>query len=178
MYEMLRGDSTLPEGDVYIPAGESCIWRADRPTPEPAAFGSDQWTAKIMLREAPCGGDDFHVYVGYILPGAVDGLEFTVRGTGEAYKVTGQGCIWWFEVNWAPGGLTVPAGGWLAFKVVNETRLDPLKVRTGQSDGWIKPQGCPSYPVPELTAGILFGSGVLGLAGYMLLNRKRLRVEG
>jgi len=80
-------------------------------------------------------------------------------------------------VNWTSGGLTVPAGGWLAFKVVNETSRDPLDLRTGQSDSWINGQGCPGYPVPELTAGILFGPGVLGLAGYVLLKRKRLRAE-
>jgi len=93
MYEMIRGNSTLPEADVGIPAGESSIWIADKSTPELAAFGSYQWIAKIMLRQAPCNGDNFHVYVGYILPGSGNSFDFTVMGTGEEYQVTGQGLI-------------------------------------------------------------------------------------
>lgn len=156
---MVSGNSTLPEADVGIPAGDFCIWIADKSTPRPAAFGSDQWMAKITLRQAPWSGDNFHVYVGCILPGVGNSFDFTVMDTGEEYQVTGQGLMRWFKVNWAWGGLIVPAGGWLAFKVVNETCRDPLKLRTGQSHSWIDGQDAP---VALFSNSLLASSSGLG----------------
>jgi len=174
LYEMVRGDSSLPEGAVAVPLGSCSIWMADYSTPQPAPFGNGAWNAKIMLSQAPCDGEELGVYLGYILPDGFGGLEFRATGSGEVYKVTGQGRIRWFEVTIDADEFTVPAGGWLAFKVVNETCLNPLEVRTGQSCGWVKPPDDPTYPVPELPGLVLLGIGLFGLAGWMGLRSRRV----
>ena len=178
MYEMIRGDSSLPEGDVGLAPGESVIWRADRSTPQLAPFGSGEWTAKIMLRQEPCEGDMLYVHLGYILGNDSNGLEFTPKGSAQLYKTTGRDHLWWFEVTIEPDVFEVPAGGWLALKVVNETCLDRLEVRTGQSCSWIKPRHDPTYPVPELDAIAFFGVGLAFLGGYVVLKRKVGRRDG
>jgi hypothetical protein len=173
LYEMVRGDDSLPEGAVAVPLGNCNIWMADHPTPEPAPFGDDMWTAKIMLSQAPCEGEELDVYLGYILPNQSGELEFTAAGGVETYEVVGGGRIWMFEVTVDGDEFTVPAGGWLAFKVVNETCWDPLEVWTGQSCGWIKPPNDPTYPVPELPALVLLGIGLFGLVGWIGLRSRR-----
>jgi hypothetical protein len=131
-----------------------------------------------MLREEPCAGDTFQVYLGYLLESDSNGLEFTPEGSAELYKTTGRDRLWWFEVTIDPEEFSVPAGGWLAFKIVNETCRDPLRVRTGQSCGWVKPPHDPSYPVPELNAFALFALGLAGLAGYIVVRRNVGRGRG
>ena len=177
LYEMVRGDSSLPEGSVGLEPGQSIIWRADYSTPAQAPFGSKEWHAKIMLLQAPCEGDMFHIYLGYLLANDSEGLEFTPMGSAGLQKKTGRDRLWWFEVRIAPDEFTVPAGGWLALKIVNETCLNRLEVRTGQSCGWIKPPHNPCYPVPELDGIVLFTVGLVCLAGYVVL-RRNVRLSG
>ena len=83
----------------------------------------------------------------------------------------------WFKNNDVPS-FTVPEGGRLAIEVYwgssplgsLEIHCNPLDKHSSQVTS---PSSDPGYPIPELPTLILFSSGLLILAGYVVLKRKK-----
>lgn len=45
----------------------------------------------------------------------------------------------------------------------------------GMTHGWLKPGHTLTYPVPEISAIVLFGLGLICVGGYVLVKRKRAK---
>jgi len=175
MYEMVWGGITATPSSVTIlpptaGPGNATVWRSDQQTPLLAPFGAGKWQAKIGVVEPPCPQDNFHIYLGYVIENPPGTFQFTSVARDES--VSKQGQSWNFSIN-APY-FEVPANGWLALKVVNETCADPLEVRTGgPNQSTLDPPLKPTYPVPEILTLGLFSAGIVTLGGLMMLKRRR-----
>ena len=71
-------------------------------------------------------------------------------------------------------GFTVHQGNYLGITITNHDQHGNSHVIFGGHDSYLKPpSGSPSFPVPELPAGILLGIGIVGLRVYALLRRSK-----
>jgi hypothetical protein len=68
-------------------------------------------------------------------------------------------------------------GDWLAVRLSWDCETDALRIHyeaEAGSDSYIEsPLSDPGYPIPELSTVILFGMGLLVIAGYVALGRRR-----
>ena len=83
----------------------------------------------------------------------------------------------WF-INNNVESFTVPEGGRLAIEVLwGSNPLDNLEIHCNPPDkhasNVTSPSSDPGYPVPELSTLILFSTGLIALAGYVLSTRRR-----
>ncbi len=81
-------------------------------------------------------------------------------------------------ISFAAGSKTVPAGHRLALSL----RFVPDELIAGMivfynGPDWLSslesPDTDPGYPLPEATAALLLGGGLVALAGYLALDRRR-----
>ena len=85
-----------------------------------------------------------------------------------------------WEINCEDNGSTYQdfsTGDWLAIKLSWDCTTDSLLIYYKAEDGkdsYIQsPASDPGYPVPELSTLILFSVGLIVLAGYVLLTKRR-----
>jgi len=166
-YIMYKEDMSKPEGAVTVSDGSSTIWKADEPATVDVGFTKGTWTGMIMLSEAFANGETFTVEVG-----SYDGATFTSAGsqtsTGAADKTT-------FSLDISATVFDISKDDYLALNITNPSDGSAdLVVKTGCGNSYvISPETDPGYPVPELSTLILFSTGLLALAGYVLLTKRR-----
>jgi hypothetical protein len=79
------------------------------------------------------------------------------------------------EVKVTLGSQTVPQGSYLAVKVTNKSGSAKTIDTSGGVSWFTSPDSDPGYPLPEMAAGIMLGSGLIGLAVYTIFKRKKAR---
>ena len=170
-YEMQKGDG---HGNTHIVMTDtSKIWRANEPAEldEGVCFGTETWTGIIDYTNERDGGfldtgETMKLEIGSLSPGGA----FT-----PAMEMTDPGYNAATTVSVAPGSaFTVPKNHYLALRLTVTGTVHVDVDGGGYSSSYIKsPSNDPGYPTPELPTVVLFGTGLLALAGFVLYNRRK-----
>ena len=166
-YIMYKENMSKPEGTVAVSDSSSTIWKANEPAAVDVGFPAGTWTGTITLSEAFTSDKTFTVEVG-----SYGGSTFTSAGLQTC---TGDGSITTFSLDIPATAFDISKDDYLALNITNPSDGSAaLVVKTGDGNSYvISPETDPGYPVPELPTLILFSTGLIALAGYVLLTRRR-----
>jgi hypothetical protein len=165
-YIMYKENMSKPEGNVTVADGGSKIWKANENATADVGFPAGTWDGKITLETAFAAGDTFTVKVGSYNSSS---SNFTAYGT---QMISGDGSTTSYSLSISASAFTVNASDYLALQI--NPSGSALVVKTGGSNSYaISPETDPGYPVPELPTLILFSSGLIILACYVVLKRRR-----
>ena len=164
-YIMYKENMSKPEGNVTVADGGSEIWKANENATVAVGFPAGTWDGKITLETAFAAGDTFTVKVGTYNSSS---SNFTAYGT---QMISGDGITTSYSLSISASAFTVNANDYLALQI--NSSGSALVVKTGSSNSYaISPETDPGYPVPELPTLILFSSGLIILACYVVLKRR------
>jgi hypothetical protein len=139
-------------------------------------FGENSWEAYI--RTEKIDGDE----VGHNLTveicklnGSTGNVTVLANHTQQLTAV-GSKHLWYIPCeNNATTAWDFSTGDWLAVRLSWDCTTDPLRIHynaTAGNDSYIEsPSSDPGYPIPELPTVILFGVGLLVIAGYVKRRR-------
>jgi hypothetical protein len=170
----MSSTNLFPTGSTNIPAGESRMWIADKVAQADVTYPNDNWVIRFGT-DQDWGDGGFSVDIGYW-----DGSTFTQLAMDKSPL--------WFNNYYESQFQGVPEEGqtiyedtYLAVVVYNNSGSDHsiftgYKFTDNGSTYYscvASPQSDPGYPLPELGAVILLGGGLAGLAGYMIVRRRK-----
>jgi hypothetical protein len=137
------------------------VWRADEVS-QGVSFPAKKWTGELKI-------DSSWSYTVDIGNTNEERTEFYSNGqTGSEISYSGESSTW----NIVANAFTVPASKYLAFKVTNNGAKS-MTITTDGSSFVTWPADTPPYPVPELPSIALLATGLLCLAGYVGLIRRK-----
>lgn len=151
---------------AYIYQNKDKVWIEQNPAQVDVSFGTDTWSGSISI----FSGNLLTVEVG-----SYGGSEFTAAGS-QAITTTPEGYSYTLSIT-PSSDFSISSGDYLALRVSNDDSSG-IRVDYGETSGDYctyvnSPSTDPGYPVPELNTFILFGIGLLALAGYVGLWRRR-----
>ncbi len=160
---------TGQSGAVDIPAKAGGVngfqtWLANTPAVANVTFPTGGWTVKLATVDwsNTCSAQI----------GDWDGMNFTAFNPAPANGNYSNGFI----------SITVNAGGtvskthFLALKIYNGA-TSVHTIATDHSSYLSTPTQDPGYPLPELSTVLLLGIGLVGLSGFLYVNRKSAVVD-
>ena len=152
--EKTRGIQT---GSVDI-NGATITWLSDQRAGTDVVFNSGNWTVYLNTNDLR---GNYSVQIGEL-----DGSVFIPFTSAQSNTASGTP----LTVTFTTGGI-VSAGHYLALQVTNN---GTGSVITDSSSYLSAPTSNPSFPIPELSSGLLLGLGVAGLSVYMLFRRRKI----
>jgi hypothetical protein len=149
------------QSGVVPVAGTTVLWLSDQPAGSGGvAFNDGTW--KVHLENTFTG--NYWVQIGQ--SNGTYG-DFTAFHYGANAPTTGA-----IDLDFDLTGISVPAGCYLAL-LVNNTGTG--NVITDGTSYLASPDSTPSYPVPEIAAGILLAGGLAGLAVRIVIRRRKVK---
>lgn len=142
------------------------------------SFGENTWTAYIRTEEINGEEVGTHLKVSICKLDSEGNVTILAENTTNLTEASAY-TLW--EINCIDNGSTYQdfsVGDWLAVRLwwidaPEEKDLYIYYKAENERDSYIKsPSSDPGYPVPELPTLILFSSGLIILAGYVLLKRR------
>lgn len=165
-YVMYKNDSSQSTGTVTVNNNTTTVWTADEVATVNVPFPVGDWDGLILLNTAFADGEEFTIHIG-------SWVSSSFTSAGSTTK-TGDGSRTLFPFSFTASDFTVNTGQWLAFQIDNPAAgSDNLVVKTDGSSYVISPGADPGYPVSELPTIILFTTGLVGLAVYLGLKRRK-----
>jgi LPXTG-motif cell wall-anchored protein len=168
MFKEGNGD---PGGSVSILPGvaSSQLWLADEVAQADVTFPDGAWA--VMLASSNWASS-CQVEIGYYAPGT-PGTFTKFDGTATGLSSYAGGII---KVVVQSSSVTVDEGNYLALKVTNTSGTAKTVTTTGGSYV-VSPTSDPGYPLPEMTAGILFGIGLASLGGFVFVKKRKAALQ-
>lgn len=173
-----KGEATTTGHSFYLPYDEVAWFYADTGAECDVGFGEHAWTAHIRTEaiEDDEIGETLKVEIGKVTPGG--GVTVLAEGS-KSLTAVGSKTVW--DITCEDNGATnqdFSTGDWLGVRISWTCTTDKLRIYYGTpevgEDSTIRsPSSDPGYPVPELSTLILLSTGLLALAGYVLLTKKR-----
>ena len=165
------GDDT-----ITLAPGERVWFYADELAECDVGFPAGKWSVSYWvkaLNESEAGKGTIYTRLCY-----VDSGGSYDRVQSRTAAITNPENIEEINEEFVPDAFTVPEGGRLAIEVYwGSSPLGNLEIHCNPSGEHASkatsPSSDPGYPVPELSTLILFSLGLLVLAGYVGLRRKR-----
>ena len=159
-------DTSGQIGSVVIDAGSNIIWIADQAAASDVTFPNGSWVITIETDE------DWGDYCS----ASIGGWN-TTTGWYDISTVTGTHFSWEngvliVEIQTSPGTIYDNDYDYLALRIDNSDSTTHTVITDGDSSV-TSPVTDPGYPLVELATGILFGIGLLGIAGYLLFRQNR-----
>jgi len=171
------GVGTWTGSYFYLDSGKPAWFYADTGAECDLGFGEKNWTAHIRTEPIE-GGEIGSIFYVEICKLSSDGsITFLANGS-KTLTATGSKKLWNITCVDQDTKQDFITGEWLALRVFweNET-ADTLTIHyknEANSESYIEgPSSDPGYPVPELSTFILFSIGLIALAGYVLLTKRR-----
>ena len=140
-------------------------------------FGEKDWTAHIRTESIEGGEVSSILYVEICKLSSDGSITFLANGS-ETLTEAGPKKLWNITCVDQDTKQDFITGEWLALRVFweNET-ADTLTIHyknvTGSESYIESPSTDPGYPVPELSTILLLSIGLIALAGYVLLTKRR-----
>jgi hypothetical protein len=172
-YTMVKQNASTQSGSVTVPVGGTVVWIANQVS-QGVTFSSGTWFADIAT-DAVWGtfGTDCVVKIGRWGSGGFSEFSLTQAYQGQWSEAAATHIL---KVDVQMISEEVEDSDYLALQITNNSGSQRV-IYTGegsQASCLKSPQTDPGYPLPELAAGVLFGIGLIGLGGFVLLRRKRL----
>jgi hypothetical protein len=155
---IMENSGTQTDG-VLVENDDVVLWLSDQQATDDVAFNAGTWT--VYLNTTDWTGD-YSVQIGES-EGASSFLPFDLPVTGLANGLP----ITLYEYIPAK---TLTKDHYLALHITNS---GTGSIITNGSSYLGAPTSTPSYPVPEMSAGILAGLGLTGLVAYVLVKRRK-----
>jgi hypothetical protein len=178
-YEMEKNNTPGDDGQtgsVWVPSFGSHVWIADQAAMADVTFAADgAWKVEIAT-DTPW--IDTEASGCNVLIGQWDGTMFTsFSSVFDMYSVTWDTTVgkYIFELKGQSGDETVANGNYLAIQISNTDSVGHT-VYTGEGNYascLTSPENDPGYPLPEMAAGMLAGLGLIGLAAFIVIKRKK-----
>jgi hypothetical protein len=150
-------------GSVPLEDGNMVLWKSNQSATSAVVFDAGTWT--VCLNTTDLAGD-YSVQIGESEGGAGFSAFGELPETGTFHSP--------LTLYITLPSVTVPAGHNLALRVSN---TGTGSVITNSYSSYVgSPLSKPSYPMPELSSGILAGLGLTGLAAFVFIKRKKSRV--
>jgi hypothetical protein len=178
-------------GSVTILNGNNAIWIADQAATKKVVFSSGQWVVEFVT-ESDWGIDaaNCNVEIGY-WDGSFHPAATILKYSDYDVQVDTSKLITTLKKQ--AGEIVIPKFAYLAVQIQNnESSLSNPNgyhiVYTGEKDETnpnqpslascvTSPQTDPGYPVPEVSAVILLGGGLIGLAAFVIIRKKNASVS-
>jgi len=145
-------------GSVSVTSGANVTWLSDLKAGTDTVFDSGIWT--VYLNGNLTGSYSVQIGESDGTSGGFNAFTPAATGTAAGNPLT---------VRFTTAG-TVPENHYLALQVTNN---GTGSITTDGSSYLAAPSSTPSFPVPELPAGLLLGTGIAGLSAFILLRRKK-----
>ena len=180
LFDKFMNTTEVPEGDtnytVTLGKGERAWWYANYPAQCDVTFPEGIWTTTFWVN-ATNSTDNEKVITVRVRGIYANGSDCWARHTSP--KTHNAGSI--EKIKTKPSSdwpsYIVPVGGRIAVEVLWYSEANgPLVVYCNSityNSSLTSPPDSPAYPVPELSTLILFSTGLIALAGYVLLTKRR-----
>jgi hypothetical protein len=158
-------------GSVSVGINQTVYWLADQVAGENVTFPRGYWVIGIYTDSA-WGDASFSkgsFMVGEWNPGTSQFHAFNTSNVGKFSWDSGHNL---YSTEQQVGSQIIHKGCYLTLQVVNTD----VKSHTITTDGrsFIEsPSSDPGYPLPELSAVVLLGAGLIGLFGFIQYRRSR-----
>lgn len=169
-YQMERELSTGNDGQtgqVNIASGDCATWLADEVAAADVTFTGGKWVANLCVESDWSDCMD-------VLIGEWDGSTFTAFNT--VTKVNFGWNTGVIRVESQLNSETIAEDNYLALQICNLSGTECTGGHTIYTQGCSQlssPCSDPGYPLPEIAGGILFGLGVVGLAGFLVIRKRK-----
>ena len=152
----------IQKGSVTV--NGTTTWLSNGQANTSVAFEAGTWI--VYLNTTNLTGN-YTVQIGY----SDSNGNFTTFDSGSASGVANGTPI---TVSVPLNGVTVPKDDYLALRVTNNSKGSVI---TDGSSYLASPLSDPSYPLPELTTGMLLGMGLAGIGLYLALKKRKSGVK-
>jgi hypothetical protein len=160
-------------GEVSIRSGDTLTWIADEAAESGVTFPSGAWKIEIAT-EADWGTNGSNCLATF---GMWNGSVYTPFTTLNLVSVgwSSGSVAYNFKLDKQLGSMTIPTGSFLAVQITNnDSKKHTIYTdETEKASCVTSPQTDPGYPLPELAAVVLLGTGLLGLALFVFIRRKK-----
>jgi hypothetical protein len=164
---------------VDLPFDNVAWFYADTGAKCDLGFGENSWTAYIRTEEIKIDDEaGTHLKVSICKLDSAGSVTILAEGTKEL-TVAGAYTLWEIDCMDMAGPQDFNAEDWLAVRLwwidAPEGKILRIyyKAKTDRDSYITSPSSDPGYPVPELPTIILFSTGLIALAGYVLLTKRR-----
>ncbi|HSW57510.1 MAG TPA: hypothetical protein VLH15_03840 [Dehalococcoidales bacterium] len=163
--------SNMQLGQVILSAGETKTWLADQAAMVNVTFPAGKWV--LTVRTSQDWSNDLSATIGVWDVTSLDEDKYTalIKATSKTFdKATNS-----IRVEFEAPSITIMKGNYLALQIYNSSSQNSNVITCFSKGGstLAPPKGSPPYPVPELSAGMLLGLGLLGLAAVMIIKRRK-----
>ncbi len=158
-------DTSGQSGNVSIAADSSVIWIADQAAEVNVTFAPGDWTTNLCLVTGWANDCDVEL-------GRWNGTAFSKFTTTKPVEVAWDANKNELTVMAQTTSETIEIGDYLALQVSNGDSVEHF-VKTAGCSYLSSPCTDPSYPTPELAAGVLLGLGLLVMGGFVLIAKRR-----
>jgi hypothetical protein len=166
-YIIYKNSTSQCSGTVTVSNGTTDYWVADEAATMNLSFPAGDWDGIVVLNTPHPSGEQFTIEIGSWNGSIFSSAGLTTK-TGD-----GNRTVFPFSITDA-NAFTVAQGNWLSLLIWNPTAGDSdLVVKTDGASYVISPISDPGYPVPELSTIIFLGAGLVGLAAYFGLKRRK-----
>jgi spore coat protein A, manganese oxidase len=179
IYEMEKSKGPGDDGQtgsVEVPSGESRTWVSDLAALADVTYAADgAWKVEIATDSEWIDADASGCTV---LIGQWDGSTFIpFSSVFNMFSVTWdtEAGKYIFELQGQSNDETVDKGNYLAMQIMNTDEEDHI-VYTGKGNEascLTSPENDPGYPLPEMATGLLMALGLAGLAGFVVIRRRK-----
>lgn len=165
--ESLRGGQS---GVIPVQSGATQYWLSDQASQSDVTFTQGAWVISLQT-DGYWGGlssEEAQLVLGEWNTSVSSFTRFATTTQSQNTWSNGQNIL---RVELQTGSITVHKGNYLALEVTNLDNLDHSVTTNGGS--YIESSTSnPGYPVPERSAGVLFGSGLAGLIIYLIIKHR------
>ena len=153
-------EQTVGTQSGSVPAGGTTItWLSDYSATSPVVFDEGTWTIYLATPDLTGTCE--------VTVGESDGITFTGFDSASGTAIEGA-----LVINLDLSAVTVPQDHYLALQVTNS---GTGSITTDGSSYLSAPSSTPSYPLPEVAAGILLAAGLAGLGGFIIISQRRAK---
>ena len=175
VYMNKTGNTTTSPYSKYLNYTETMWWYAEYAAECDLTFGTGNWTVYPDHEEID-GAEVGETITAGIYKVRGDGTA-TLLATGSKTAVSGSTSST-IECGPVVASQDFDAGERLALRInwtctTDELRIYYYRASDSKFSNIASPTSDPGYPVPELSTLILFSTGLITLAGYVLLTKRR-----